>query len=110
MHINVPKTEDVELMKRELSAMFAELGLEWQDRAKLPCLLLELEEGERGETDVVQVSINTSDHPPKSKLCDMYHSQSGKKCLSSCGECNKKGCSSHQICAQPHGACEREGQ
>ena len=49
----------------------AGVGLPWQDRSKLLSLLCEfhsvfvLEDGERGETGVVQMKINTDDALPK---------------------------------------------
>jgi hypothetical protein len=53
--------------------MLAEVGptLSWQERSKLHALLLDnhevfaVEDGERGETDVVEMQIDTGDHPPK---------------------------------------------
>ena len=73
IHINAVWTDDVASRKHKLSTMIAELapGLQWQDRASLLSLLLDhhftfaVEDGERGETDVVQMTIDTGDHPPK---------------------------------------------
>lgn len=59
--------------KRTLARLLAEEGsnLPWQERSKLHSLLLDhhqafaLEDGERGETDLVEMTINTGDSPPK---------------------------------------------
>ena len=59
--------------KTKLAEMFAEVGptLPWQERAKLHSVLLDnhqvfsVEEGERGETDLTQMCIDTGEHPPR---------------------------------------------
>ena len=59
--------------KRTLASLLAEEGsnLPWQERFKLHSLLLEyhqafaLEEDKRGNTDLVEMTIDTGDSPPK---------------------------------------------
>jgi len=66
-------TAAIESRKKILMQSIAEtgVGLPWQDRSKLLSLLYEfhsafaLEDGERSETGVVQMKINTDDASPK---------------------------------------------
>lgn len=59
--------------KQALDALLAEVGpyLKWQDRGRLRCILLEnhhafaVEEGERGETDLIQMYIDTNNAIPR---------------------------------------------
>ena len=58
--------DDICKRKRDLISLVAEIGKElpWQDRSKLQELLCEhhnvfaIEDGERGETDMIQMEIN----------------------------------------------------
>ena len=69
----VTSESDDRSRKEVLAKMLAEVGptLRWQDRAELCQLLLEyhqaftVEEGERGDTDLVQMSVDTGDAVPK---------------------------------------------
>ena len=65
-------TANSDSRKRKLAEILQEEGadLQWQDRSRLHCLLLEqheLEEEERGETDLLQMEIDTGDADPKSQ-------------------------------------------
>ena len=65
-------TEKVEDRRHKLAEAIEEEGadLPWQERSKLHSLLLKhhqafcLEEGERGETDLVELKIDTGDAAP----------------------------------------------
>lgn len=67
--VNTVATENVEDRKYKLAEAIKEEGadLPWQERSKLHTLLLKhhqafcLEEGERGETDLVELKIDTRD-------------------------------------------------
>ena len=67
------ETTDMEKRKQKLIQSVAEIGvnLPWQDKGKLYSLLCEynnvfvLEEGERGETGLIQMKIDTGDAMPK---------------------------------------------
>ena len=65
--------EDAELRKQKLATLLREEGadLPWQERSQLHSFLLEhhqafsLEDGERGETSLVQMQIDTGDSSPR---------------------------------------------
>ena len=69
----VRRVQTTQERKKQLAELFAEEGqnLKWQDRDKLHSLLIShhsafaLEDGERGETGLVQMEILTGDAPPK---------------------------------------------
>ena len=69
----VRRVQSTQERKKQLAKLFAEEGqnLKWQDRDKLYSLLfnhhsaIALENGERGETGLVQMEILTGDAPPK---------------------------------------------
>lgn len=68
-----PSTMDNSSCRRKFVKMLAELGptLPWQEKEKLLQLLLHhhkafvVEEGERGDTDLLQMTIDTGDSPPR---------------------------------------------
>ena len=72
VHVKAVQGSD-DQRKRTLARLLEEEGsnLPWQERAKLHSLLLDhhqafaLEDGERGETDLVEMTIDTGDSPPK---------------------------------------------
>ena len=69
-------TDCEESRKRKLIGSVAEIGtrLPWQDKSKLQDLLCEhhsvfaLEDGERGETGMIQMEIDTGNAEPKRQL------------------------------------------
>ena len=71
--VSIIQTSNVETCKRKLQESVAEIGvsLPWQEKAKLLSLLCDhhnlfaLDEGERGETGLIQMEIDTSSAVPK---------------------------------------------
>ena len=71
--LRVAKTSDEETHKRKLQESVAEIGatLPWQEKAKFLSLLCDhhdlfaLDEGERGETRLIQLEIDTGSAAPK---------------------------------------------
>ena len=71
--VRIIQTSNVEMRKRKLQESVAEIGvsLPWQEKAKLLSLLCEhhnlfaLDEGERGETGLIQMQIDTGSATPK---------------------------------------------
>ena len=73
LEVRTEETPDDEGRKRKLATYLAEEGptLTWQEKSQLHSLLFDhhqafaLDDGERGETDLVQMTIDTGDSPPK---------------------------------------------
>jgi len=82
----VMSQERMENRKEKLKVLINEnnCALNLSEREKLHALLLEyhkvfsLEDNERGETDLVQLTIDTGDAPPQNNLLDIYHLQCSK--------------------------------
>ena len=87
--------DDIDDRKERLKALVSDANstLNCLERDKLYALLTEyhevfsLEDNERGETDLVQLTIDTGGAPPKRHLLGVYHLQHNKNWLTCCKPC-----------------------